>query len=495
MESITAANAGPEAPPPRIAPSGAPVTPLHFAVLLGLFTIAAVIESVRLSSLTSLSGADLWWHLRTGLWILQNHALPHNGIYSQSADLPWIAASWAYDLLLAIGYKLLGLAVIPGLLMLFRAALGLVTFMLAGGLRGRFWTAVVLSGVAQYILAAFQPTPAYCSILLFGIGLLLLFKARTLKQEKLLFWLVPLFFAWANVSPEFVYGIAALLLFVLARTIEQNGKVSGSAPLALGASIAATLFTPYFYGAWGSFLHGVTSTANEHFPDHLAMRFHQPQDYLLLLLTMTAFLALGLRRSRDLFQVLLLVGCASLSFYSQRDIWLVTLAAIAVIADSVRAEAPDLNANLVSAKWAMIATAILLIAVFALLVPHRRDAQLAKASGTYPVAAANYIREHRLPQPLFNSYEWGGFLMWDQPEIPVAIDGRTDLYPDDTYMTYSKVMNADLPYTVYPAFVQARTILLPRHSIIAEALSAVPAFRVVYQDEVSTVLVPAKQEP
>jgi len=467
-------------------------TPLRFFTLLGLFTISPLVESVHLSSLTSLSGADVWWHLRTGLWILQNHVLPHSGIYSQSSQLPWIAASWTYDVFLALAYKVLGLAVIPGLLMFFRATLAVVTFLLAGGLRGRFWMAVVLSAIAQYILAAFMPTPAYGSILLFGIELLVLREARS---DRTFLWLVPLFFVWANVSPQFAYGLAALLLFVLAKLIQQRGRIGRTVILVSVASLVSTVFTPYLLGVWGSFFHSVTSAASDHFPDYAAMRFHQPQDYLLLLLAMTAFLTLGLRRSRDLFQILLLVGCASLSFYSQRDIWLVTLAAITVIAGAKKTtHEPNFLAQ--KLRLAVLgAAALILILVFALLVPHRGDALLAKTSETYPVAAANYIRDHNLPQPLFNSYEWGGFLVWYQPEIPVAIDGRTDLYPDDVYITYSKVMNADLPYTSYPAFVQARTILLPRHSVIAEALSAVPAFHVVYQDEVSTVLAPAAQEP
>jgi len=469
---------------------------LRVFALIALFSIAAICESARLSSVTSLSGADIWWHLRSGLWILQNQALPHSGIYSQSLGSPWIAVSWAYDLVLAIAFQLLGLALIPGMLMCFRVALAVIVFLLARGLRGRFWMAVGISAIAQYILAVFSPTPLYCSILLFGLELLLLFGAHEANDDRVLFWLAPLFWVWANLSPEFVYGVAALLLFVLARMIERRGKLSGKMLASVVISIVVTFVTPYLHGAWRSFFHTVTSAANEHFPDHLAMRFHQPQDYLLLLLTMAAFLALGLRRSRDLFQILLLAGCASLSFYSQRDIWLVALASIAVIAESVRTTTADKPTFPSQWKWVVAgSTAFVLIVAFSVIVPHQKHALLAKTAATYPVAAADYIREHSLPQPLFNSYEWGGFLMWYQPEIPVAIDGRTDLYSDDAYVTYSKVMNADLPYTSYPAFAQARTILLPRHSIIAEALSAVPAFKVIYQDEISTVLAPTAPEP
>jgi hypothetical protein len=118
----------------------------------------------------------------------------------------------------------------------------------------------------------------------------------------------------------------------------------------------------------------------------------------------------------------------------------------------------------------------------------RPEALLAKAGESYPAAASNYIREHHLPQPLFNAFEWGGFLTWYLPEYPVAIDGRTDLYGDDFIIEYSKVMNAEVRYTDFPALANARTILLPKTAIIGEALSSVPVFKVAYSDDVAVVL-------
>ena len=143
-----------------------------------LFATAGVLEARNLTSLSTLANADIWWHLRTGLWILQNHALPHAGLFSQSPDSPWIATSWTYDLKLAIFYKLFGLAAIPIFSISFKAGLAIVTFLLAGGRRGNFWAAVAVSAIAQYILAAVPATPLCCSVLLFGVELLLLLESR-----------------------------------------------------------------------------------------------------------------------------------------------------------------------------------------------------------------------------------------------------------------------------------------------------------------------------
>jgi len=43
-----------------------------------LFSTAAVYEALHLSALFS---TDVWWHLRTGLWILQYHAIPRTGLF------------------------------------------------------------------------------------------------------------------------------------------------------------------------------------------------------------------------------------------------------------------------------------------------------------------------------------------------------------------------------------------------------------------------------
>lgn len=466
---------------------------VRIPALILLFTIAATLEAVHCDSLANVSAnSDIWWHLSSGLWILHNHALPHSGLFSQLSGLPWIASSWAYDLKLAIFYKLFGLASIPVFLMFFKAALAVLLFLLAGGRRGNFWSAVALSALAQYILAGVQPTPAYCSILLFGVELLLLVESRRRGDWRLLFWIPPLVLVWANLHVQFAYGIALLALFLAAtaaaaklsnRPDQTPGRVSTIAALSLGA----TFITPYIYHPWGVFFATTLSPANSYLPDFQAPGFRQPQDYLLLLLAMGAFLALGLRRSRDFFQISLLMVCAALSFYSQRDIWLVTLAAVAVIGNVQTSEKTSRSRSNPALAAAIISIGILMIAAVT-CIPHHHEALMTKVARNYPVTASNYIREHHLPQPMFNAFEWGGFLTWYLPEYPVAIDGRTDLYGGDFVIEYSKVMNAETRYTDFPALANARTILLPRHAIMAEALSSVPAFKVAYTDDVAVVL-------
>jgi hypothetical protein len=470
---------------------------LRIPAMVVLFSAAAVAEAFRLTSLSSLDNADIWWHLSAGLWMLQHHALPHFGIFSQSSAQPWIASSWAYELLLVAAYKLIGLRSIPWLLMCFKAALAALTFLLAGGMRGRFWLAIVLSVASQYILGSMQPGPASLSTLFFGIELLVLLDARRKGRERLLWWLPVLLLVWANLHMQFVYGVAVLLLFLGAIVLEKSLNISSSLSVGqvgriVGASLVATLVTPYLYGPYAVFFKTTFSSANRYLPDFQAFGFRQPQDYVLLLLAMSAFLVLGLRRSRGLFQMMVLTFSLAISFYSQRDVWIVALAALAVIGEAAgkdEASGADGRAKFAKELWNANGAALaIVVLVFLVRVPRSREALLAKAGQSYPVAACDYIREHRLSQPLFNAYEWGGFLTWYLPEHPVAIDSRADLYGAEVIAEYSKVMNAEVPYTEYPAIADAQTIVLPNKANMAAALGSVPRFQVAYSDEVSVVL-------
>ena len=53
-----------------------------------------------------------------------------------------------------------------------------------------------------------------------------------------------------------------------------------------------------------------------------------------------------------------------------------------------------------------------------------------------PVLATDTLNANGLTGPMFNSYNWGGYLIFNLPDEPVFVDGRTDLYGDDFLQTY-----------------------------------------------------------
>ncbi len=260
-----------------------------------------------------------------------------------------------------------------------------------------------------------------------------------------------------------------------------------------GTSLVATIITPYLSGPYLVFFKSTFNPANSYLPDFQALGFRQPQDYLLLLLAMVAFLALGLKRSRDAFSIAVLAFSLGLSFYSQRDIWMATLSAVAVLGEALAGSQREYGVpeTRILRRQVCIASGLavaIVVVLFSAWVQDKRKDFLSKVGASYPAAACDYIRSHKLPQPLFNAYEWGGFLTWFLPEYPVAIDSRTDLYGEVAITEYSKVMNADIPYSGYAAMGDAEIILLPKKANMAVALSSVPRFQVAYSDDVAVVL-------
>ena len=479
-------------------------SPVRVLAMLLLFCTAAVYEAVHLSSLAD---TDVWWHLSTGLWILQNHAVPHRAIFSQYSTLPWTASSWGYDAFLAAAYRLIGLRAVPLSLMVLKVALAISAFLLARGWSRHFWFAVLLAIAVQCAILELRPLPSVCSLVFFAIELALLFQSRRTGNARLLFWLPLLFVFWANLHFQFVYGLFVLGLFFAAALVEEFCRRSGIIwfeahvpPIPIGAagtaaacSFLATLLSPYSYHVYEVVIKNASPAV--YIAEQHAMNFRHPQHYVLLLLAMAAFLALGRRRSRDLFKITLMIASAMFAFRMQSDAGFLAMAAAAVIGDAFstdKCETEQESGGARLGKWETLATAGLLLVVCvaaAYRIPSNSEALQNKVAKFFPVRASDYIRENHLPAPLYNEYQWGGFLTWYLPEYPVAIDGRRDLYGEEINQRYFQVTNAEVPLNTDPAFAGAQTFLLPASSAMAGALATIPDFKVVYRDDLAMVLV------
>jgi len=481
---------------------------LRLLALFLLFSAAALYESRHLSAL---SASEVWGHLRTGSWILQNRAIPHTGLFSQYSNLAWNHSSWFFDLLLGVAYKVLGLRAIPILLMLLKTAIAAVTFLLVRSGRGGFWKAVVLSLIAQYVISGLQPLPYVFSILFFAVELQLLLSSRHSGSARRLWWLPLLFLVWANLQIQFVAGLVLLGVFLIALLVEHWLRGLGGSwlsarilPLPLvrvsaitGLSLAATFATPYGFRLIPAFFKASYSgVAFEHFSEMSSMSFRRPQDYVVMLVVMMAFLALGRRRSLEMFELLILLGGTALAFRIQRDVWLVVLPAIATLSRTSFAERHESESQRTAVsgwEWGAVATATAMVLAIAAVRLPDRDALMTRISQNFPVKACDYIVSNKLPRPLFNEYSFGSFLTWYLPEYPVVVDSRVELYGDEILTKYFDVVGGKERLDSDPMVARAGTLLLERNSAMAKALRNLPAlssqYRLVYSDELADVFV------
>jgi hypothetical protein len=122
--------------------------------------------------------------------------------------------------------------------------------------------------------------------------------------------------------------------------------------------------------------------------------------------------------------------------------------------------------------------------------PSRADLEK-KAADRFPVAAVDYLNQHSVPEPMFNSYGFGGYLVWSRwPEHKVFIDGRSELYEHGgLFHDYMQVRDIQPAALAILRFYGIRSCLLDRDEAIVTVLSALPEWQKVYSDDRSVLFV------
>ena len=103
-----------------------------------------------------------------------------------------------------------------------------------------------------------------------------------------------------------------------------------------------------------------------------------------------------------------------------------------------------------------------------------------------PAEAVNFIRETKPAGRLFNSYNWGGYILWELPEYPVFIDGRTDLYDDDLINEWLQVLRAEPGWQAGLERWQVRLILVENGTPVVGQLEQ-NGWKQLYQDELAVI--------
>jgi hypothetical protein len=110
-----------------------------------------------------------------------------------------------------------------------------------------------------------------------------------------------------------------------------------------------------------------------------------------------------------------------------------------------------------------------------------------ETAGAFPEAAVQFVNQHHLTGPLFNDLSWGGYLLWRLPQLPVALDGRTNVYGEDRILRYSDVWKGKPGWDSDPDLTRANLVITPRDAAIASLLRNSPQFAVVYEDPQAVV--------
>jgi hypothetical protein len=106
----------------------------------------------------------------------------------------------------------------------------------------------------------------------------------------------------------------------------------------------------------------------------------------------------------------------------------------------------------------------------------------------FPAAAVEFIQANRPDGLLFNSYNFGGYLIYHLwPDYPVFVDGRTDLYDDEFLRNYLKTALALPDWQTRLDQADIGLILIEPNSPLDAVLQTAPDWDPIFTDEQAVI--------
>jgi hypothetical protein len=485
----------PNPPPGRRAAE----TVRRLLIWVALYSIPTVIM------LRPVTDPDVWWHLRTGQWVAEHGTVPATDPFSSyGRGRPWQAYSWLFELGLYGLYQGLGLTGIVLFRVVFSFILLLALHHTVVRREPRFVAATALTAAAFLALGpVLSERPWLFSILL---CLWTLETMRSFREGRQTWtaWLLPAGYAlWANLHIQFVYGLFLLGLACVAPLLDgflpagrrgQTAATAGSAGwrrlvILAAACCVATLANPYHVRVYAVVLeYGTQSAAYQLIDELQALDFRGLPSWAVLGLAGSAAFALGRRPRLSSFDVLLLAATAYFSFHSRRDLWFVVLAAVFILGSGGR---PRTAGERVKA-WRFLLAGAGVALVLALVGWERNlleDRLEKEVAANFPVRAAAFLEQSGYPGRVYNDINWGGYLIWRLPNLPVVFDGRMNLHGDERIQRHAETRGGMPGWDADPELAAAAVVILPAKVPLTSLLRCDRRFRLVHADGVAVVFV------
>ena len=442
---------------------------------LALLPIALVRASL-------LAESDTFWEIRIGQLILHTGRIPVADSFSWWArGRPWTPNSWAFDLLLAIGYRAGGL---PGV-----ALIGGAFVMAAGGavllLARRLGATAPVAG--PLVIAGSVGSIAWLSVRpqlvdYIAVPLLLLVIARAgpaLRARSLLI-IAVIEAVWVNLHVAAPLGIVVVLCAGLGaqipallalpadarRRMLPRAAVTATAPAL--AALAGTLANPGGLAIIQQ-LRDVSSSSAGLIAEWQHISFTSP-DQMAMLGAGVLATAIAARRGRwDLALVLGMLAASAA--YVIRMLPILDVVAVAVLAAAL--DGPRLRA------WASGYRPILRLGAAAAVAALAVQAAISLPDLGNTVYPAGSISALPSGCRLFNAYPLGGIVILLRPDVPVSIDSRNDLYGRQDILAEQRILTASSGGPGSLQRLGVNCVLIPGNSGLARQLLRSPGWRQV----------------
>ncbi len=476
-------------------------------IILGLVLIMAA--RVPLDS-------DQWWHLRAGAvtWEQRSPVTTDQFSYTREGSR-WINHSWLSELLMFLFFRwgdYLGLTfMVVGLAAL---TVGLIYLQMEGSPLARAF--LLVAGI-PVIALVWSPRPQMFSLLCFGV---LAYLLHLYKRQRInLLWVSPLLFiVWSNLHGGYPLGLLLMFAFIVGEILNRLFYQSGDKNFTrnelaqtifwLGLSALAVIINPNWTSMWSIPFRTVgVRVLQDYIEEWQSPDFHEIQQQTFLWLLLATFGVIGLSRRRlDGSDLLSLVIFAYLGMLARRNIAPFGMIAIPVLSrylPYIRLnyrnrvlsffQNPEINRK-IAKKKSLLINGILIFSItvgvcYKMVYVSSPEIFIQYERQAFPYDAVHWIKANKPKGNLFNSYNWGGYLIWNLPEYPVFIDGRTDLFGDGLLEDYLSLMRGDDGWEQLLDSYEINLILIEKGSALGKALRGSVSWQLDYKDDMAEIYI------
>lgn len=472
-------------------------------ILLIIVFIGALINGPRMLNTDS----DIGRHLTLGKYIIRTHQIPsHDILSSTKAGQSRPPYEWLAQVIFAISYGLIGLDGVVILTAILLAICFWITYSDSVG-RSRapilslFITALAVIASSLHWLTR----PHIFSLVLFAIWLKWLERIRRGADVHL--WFFPmLMLIWANTHGGFVYGLLAWAAYATGQLWEslkaKQWKANGKFLVIGGGSLVASFITPDGWLNWSAILNNRSSFVLSHTIETMPTNFALPGTWPFACMLLLSFLLIFFLWNRIApAHFFLIIGFGIMSVEMARNIPFFSVVSVPILARwlsfikyrgswrQFETRISKLDADLPGYVFpALLATCVLGFFVYYHMQTGKSIYQF--DPGIYPVQAADWITSHNLEGNMYNSFNWGGYLLYRLwPEHHVFIDSQSDFYGEELTRLDEEILHGGDNWSTALANYHIKWIIIPRGTDLAAKAQISANWHVVYHDKLTIIFV------
>ena len=456
--------------------------------------------------------ADLGWHLKYGEYFFEHgQILKENLFATEMADFRWVNSSWGTDL---ISYLFFHNFSFMGLTILSAGIMTATFYFFSKAFRLTTWQQTLLFPMILYftepvVIVSFRGQ--LLSLML--LGLLAWILRIYIERPKIGLILPLLFIVWSNLHGEFLLALAVMGLwffFNLVRVVwevrdvrEVMEEIIWSGVIMMGCVVAA-LINPFGIGVYQEALKHFANPWQQYVVEWLPFDelshfwWNQVITGILILFGLLFIFFEGKIKAKLPWIGVSLV-MLFMSFDVKRYAWLMYFLSLSLIYPLPDFVKPSSEKVTKLASLTILSGLIILVVFLkwplSQFTNYNWDSYCQKYSHCSP-KAVQFLIDNRLDQNLLTYYNWGGYLIWNYPEIKPSIDGRMHLWQD---------FNGYSAFAYYYPFEQNMTdinrskykvVLMGKEKPMAKRLAELAnegKWKLVYVDQTAVIYIRLKE--